>query len=156
MRIELIFPGKTKEKYLAEGIDDFCKRLQRYAQVELKSVKERRLNGSESEDKYKETESTSLLSKVTTPSVIVALDRKGKQISSVELANLLTKWEDQGCRCLSFIIGGPLGLASTALKKADMTLSFSKMTFTHEMARLLLLEQIYRAYTIKAGTGYHK
>lgn len=156
MRIELIFPGKTKEKYLAEGINDFCKRLKRYARVELKSVKERRWNGSESEEKYKEAESTLLLARVTTPSMIVALDRTGKQISSLGLANLLTNWEDQGRRYLSFIIGGPLGLASTTLKKADMTLSFSKMTFTHEMARLLLLEQIYRAYTIKAGTGYHK
>lgn len=156
MRIELIFPGKTKEKYLAEGINDFCKRLKRYAQVELKSVKEKRWNSSESEEKYKEAESTLLLEKVTTPSVIVALDRTGEQISSVGLANLLTNWEDQGRRCLSFIIGGPLGLAPTMLKKADLMLSFSKMTFTHEMARLLLMEQIYRAYTIKAGTGYHK
>jgi len=156
MRIELIFPGKTRKAYLTQGIDDFRKRLKRYAEVELRSTREKRLSGSEPEEKYKEAEGAALLAKVSSPSVMVALDRTGRQVSSEELARRLTHWEDHGCRCLSFVIGGPLGLAPAVLDKADMVLSLSEMTFTHEMVRLLLLEQIYRAYTIKAGTGYHK
>jgi 23S rRNA (pseudouridine1915-N3)-methyltransferase len=86
----------------------------------------------------------------------VALDRGGRQLSSEELAALLAKWRNEGQRCISFLIGGPLGLAPQLVAEADAVLALSKMTLTHEMARLFLIEQLYRAFTIMAGSGYHK
>jgi len=87
---------------------------------------------------------------------LVCLDRTGKQMDSTELAAQMERWEMQGQKKITFVIGGPLGLSATILKKADLVLSLSPMTFTHDMTRLLLLEQLYRACTIKAGEKYHK
>ena len=156
MHFELLFLGKTKEKYLANGIEDFRKRLSRYAEVEIKILKEIKWGNNESEKKIKEQETTRLLDSCTQPAMVVALDPGGKQISSEELADLLQQWEEQGRRKITFIIGGPLGLAPSVRDSADMLLSLSAMTFTHEMARLLLLEQLYRASSIRSGSKYHK
>lgn len=156
MQLEFLFLGKTKESYLAAGIDDFYKRLSRYAQADIKVIKEKKWSNKESEAKIKEEEGRLLMAGIQQPSFIVALDQTGRQVSSENFAALVTQWEEQGRRCISFVIGGPLGLSANVLHEADMTVSLSKMTFTHELARLILLEQVYRAYAIKAGTGYHK
>jgi len=121
MRLELLFPGKTKEAYLKKGIDDFSERLSHYVKTDF-----------------------------------VVLDPGGRQLSSEEFAGMVENWEGQGRQVVSFIIGGPDGLSPAVIARADLLLSLSRMTFTHEMARLLLLEQLYRAYSIKAGTKYHK
>ncbi len=156
MRFELLFLGKTKETYLAAGIDDFRKRLARHAEVEIRILKEKKWGSGESEKKIKEEETDRLLASCSQPTMIVALDPAGRQASSEELAKLLQQWEEQGCRKITFIIGGPLGLAPSIRQVADCMLSLSAMTFTHEMARLILLEQLYRACSIRSGSQYHK
>ena len=156
MQLIFLFLGKTKESYLAAGIDDFSKRLKRYAQVSIKTIKEKKRTAKEVDAKIKEEEGRALIAQIPPSSLVIALEPTGRQITSEELARLLTNWEDQGKRSVTFLIGGPLGLSSKVLDQANMTLSLSKLTFTHEMARLVLLEQLYRAYTIIAGTGYHK
>lgn len=155
MRLELLFLGKTKEKYLATGIDDYAKRLSRYLKVEIKTLKERKAKKGLPENLLIEKESEKLMQN-SQGSYLVCLDRTGKQMDSLELAKQMERWEMQGIKKISFAIGGHLGLSSAILYKADLVLSFSPMTFTHEMSRLLLLEQLYRACTIKAGEKYHK
>jgi len=155
LRLELLFLGKTKEPYLAEGIKDYAKRLSHYIKVETKTVKEGRLKKGEPANLQVERESETLMQNVQ-GSYLVCLDRTGRQMDSPGLAKQIEHWEMQGFKKISFIIGGPLGLSSTILKKADLILSLSPMTFTHDMTRLLLLEQLYRACTIKAGEKYHK
>jgi 23S rRNA (pseudouridine1915-N3)-methyltransferase len=155
LRLELLFLGKTKEKYLATGIDDYVKRLSRYLKVEIKTLKEGKAQKGVPENLLIEKESEKLMQN-SQGSYLVCLDRTGKQMDSLELAKQMERWEMQGIKKISFAIGGHLGLSSAILYKADLVLSFSPMTFTHEMSRLLLLEQLYRACTIKAGEKYHK
>jgi 23S rRNA (pseudouridine1915-N3)-methyltransferase len=154
MRLEIIYPGKTKEKYLQKGIDEYIKRLGRYVKIRIHETKETKDKGND--NSVKEKEGQKLLAKVQKSSFLVVLDPSGEQKSSEGLADSLSKWEGQGRQAVVFIIGGPAGLSREVIGQADEILSLSKMTFTHEMARLILLEQIYRAYTIKAGTKYHK
>jgi len=155
LRFELLFLGKTRETYLEAGIADYTKRLSRYLNVEIKTVKEGRFRKGEPDMVIIEKQSRDLLQSME-GAYLVCLDRTGKQLDSTGLATLLENWEMQGQKKVSFIIGGPLGLSADALNRADLVLSLSPMTFTHEMARLLLLEQLYRACTIKAGEKYHK
>lgn len=154
MNIDCIFLGQTGEGYLEAGIADFQRRLERYAQVRIKVVKERK--GKMADQVRIETEGRDLLEQVEPKSLLVALDRTGRQIDSESFATLLRQWQDQNRRTASFIIGGALGLSRQVVTTADLVLSLSSMTFTHEMARLILLEQVYRAFTILAGTKYHK
>lgn len=156
MRLELLFLGKTKEKYLAAGIADYAKRLSHYLKVEIKILKESKLIKGEPEAILIQRESDTLLQNVQQGSYLVCLDRTGTQMDSLELSKRLEYWEMQGTKTITFVIGGPLGLSPAIIQKADLVLSFSAMTFTHEMTRLLLLEQLYRACTIKAGEKYHK
>lgn len=156
MRLELLFLGRTKEKFLAAGIEHFLKRLSHYLPTEIKTIKEKRWSPREAEEKIREEEGRQLLAKCSRPSLIVALDPGGRPVSSEELAALVAGWQEGGQRCVSFLIGGPLGLSPQVLAEADAVLALSRMTFTHEMARLILVEQLYRACTIQAGTGYHK
>jgi len=154
MNIDCIFLGQTGERYLEEGITDFQRRLEHYAQVRIKVVKERK--GRLADQVRIETEGRDLLEQVEPKSLLVALDRTGRQIDSESFATLLQRWQDQNRRTASFIIGGALGLSRQVVTTADLVLSLSSMTFTHEMARLILLEQVYRAFTILAGSKYHK
>lgn len=154
MRLELISPGKTKEGYLRAGIEDFAGRISHYAKIDMKAVKE--IKGPHESDRAREKEGKLLLESCSKGAFLVALDPAGSGLSSEKFAELVGDWENQGRQVVSFIIGGPEGLAAAVVNRADLVLSLSPMTFTHEMARLLLLEQLYRAYTIKAGTKYHK
>lgn len=156
MRLELLFPGKTREAYLARGIDDFAGRLRRYVEVTIKAVKASKPGRGDDEARLVREEGGLLLSRVAADAFLVALDPGGRLVDSPQLAELLARWEEQGRSRLVFVLGGPLGLAPEVLERADFTLSLSPLTFTHEMARLLLLEQLYRAWTIRQGTGYHK
>ena len=154
MNIECIFLGQTSEGYLEKGIADFQKRLERYCQVSVKVVKERK--GRMADQVRIDTEGRDLLEQIEPKSLIVALDRTGRQVGSEAFAALFQQWQDQNRRSASFIIGGALGLSQEVLAAADLVLSLSMMTFTHEMARMILLEQVYRAFTILAGSKYHK
>lgn len=154
MNVECIFLGSTSEAYLEKGIADFQKRLERYCQVRVKVVKERK--GRMADQVRIDTEGRDLLEQVEPKSLVVALDRTGRQLDSEAFAALFQQWQGQNRRTASFVIGGALGLSPEVLAAADLVLSLSLMTFTHEMARLLLLEQVYRAFTILAGSKYHK
>lgn len=155
MRLEFLFLGKTREPYLAAGIDDYRRRLSNYAEVEIRVLKEVR-PASKPEAQVRQEEGQALLTHLNPRGLTVALDPGGRALSSEELAGLLGNWEDGGRRHLTFLVGGALGLAPEVLARADYRLSLSRMTFTHEMARLLVLEQLYRAFSIRAGSGYHK
>ena len=156
MKLELLFLGKTRTPYLAAGIDDFAKRLSHYTRLEIKTIREPKGRKNDPDSRLIEAEAKVLMTAVSKNSLVVALDPGGRPLSSEELANRLTGWEGRGTKTVSFLIGGALGLAPSVVKAADMVLSLSAMTFTHEMARLILVEQLYRAHTIKAGEKYHK
>ena len=155
MKLEVLLLNKTKEAYLQQGILDYQARLKRFNPIELVEIKVKKLS-TRSEAEIKTFESTLLDRRATEGSYRIALDSRGQQLSSEKFASFLSEVERKSVQIVSFIIGGPLGLADEQLDKADKILSLSAMTYTHDMTRLILLEQIYRAYTIKAGTRYHK
>jgi 23S rRNA (pseudouridine1915-N3)-methyltransferase len=152
---ELPFLGKTKDAYIAEGIEEYSQRLRHYTTLSVIQLKDKGKKKGRPADPA-EQEGELLLQTVPVGALIVALDAGGRQYSSEGLADLLSGWEQRGVKQVSYLIGGPTGLCRAVLDKADVLLSLSKMTFTHDMVRLLLLEQLYRAYTIKAGEKYHK
>ncbi|MCK9295806.1 MAG: 23S rRNA (pseudouridine(1915)-N(3))-methyltransferase RlmH [Desulfobulbaceae bacterium] len=154
MRLELLFPGKTKESYLQKGIADFTERLSHYVKTDFKIIKDR--SAGKDTARTIQLEGEQLLESCSKSAYVVALDPGGRQLSSEEFAGTIDNWEGQGRQVVTFVIGGPEGLSPAVLARADLLLSLSRMTFTHEMARLLLLEQLYRAYSIKAGAKYHK
>jgi len=147
--------GKTKESYLDAGIRDYAGRLGRFGAVAMPVLKDR--HGRKDPDEVvKVAEAALLLEPAAAAGLCVALDPGGQAIDSEALAAWLTRWEDQGIATVCFLIGGHLGLHRSVLDRADLSLSLSRLTFTHEMTRLILLEQLYRACTIKAGHTYHK
>lgn len=154
MKHSLLFIGKTKDRYLSDGIDEFSKRLKHYTGVTTVIIKDpKKANTTE---KIKEEQGQLLLGAIPKASFVVVLDAQGKQMTSEAFADFFTKLENRSISSICYVIGGPEGLSKEVLNKADLLLSLSKMTYTHDMVRLLLLEQIYRAYTIKAGEKYHK
>jgi 23S rRNA (pseudouridine1915-N3)-methyltransferase len=155
MRFLIPLLGKTKEAYLDAGIRDYSCRLGRCATVEMPVLRER--HGRKDPDEVvKAVEAGLLLEQADAAGWRVALDPTGKAPDSEELATLLTGWENKGIGTVCFLIGGYLGLHRSVLDRADSILSLSRLTFTHEMTRMILLEQLYRAWTIKAGHKYHK
>jgi 23S rRNA (pseudouridine1915-N3)-methyltransferase len=159
MHISIIAVGKIKEKYLQQGIDEYLKRLSAYAKVNMIEVKEEQapeeLSQAEME-MVKEKEGERILSQIKQDQVIVALAIEGKGMSSEGLAAQMERWGTYGQSNLAFVIGGSLGLDKRVLNRANLLLSFSKMTFPHQLMRLILLEQIYRAFRINRGEPYHK
>lgn len=155
MKHELLFLGREKESFLADGISEYAARLRRYAEVDIVILKEKRKPNLD-DTTLVTRQGEQLLSAVKPGALLVALDEDGRALSSLELARLISHWEERGVKSAQYLLGGPLGLAAAVLARADFCLSLSKMTFTHDMARLILLEQLYRAYTIKAGEKYHK
>lgn len=156
MKIKLFVVGKTKEKYLHMGETDFAGRLANYCQFEQVVVREEKILASKNEETIKIMEGERILQKLSSAGLVVALDQTGEQYSSEELATFIQDEINKGTREIDFIIGGALGLGRNVIEKASKKLSLSKMTFTHEMARMILLEQLYRAFSILAGTKYHK
>ena len=155
MRLEVLLLNKTKEPYLQEGIRDYQTRLKRFNPIELVEIKVKKLS-TRSDSEIKNFESTLIDKRASEGSYRIVLDSRGQQLSSKNFASFFSDLERKSVQTASFIIGGPLGLADEQLRKADYILSLSSMTYTHDMTRLILLEQIYRAFTIKAGTRYHK
>lgn len=155
MKHELLFLGREKESFLTDGISEYTARLRHYAEVDIVVLKEKR-KPNQDETALVAWQGEQLLAAVRPGALLVALDAGGQALSSLELAALISRWEERGVKSAQYLLGGPLGLATSVLARADFRLSLSKMTFTHDMARLILLEQIYRAYTIKAGEKYHK
>ena len=158
MKITIVCAGKIKEKYLSAGIAEFMKRLKPFAQVEIREVHEEKMpdNPSASEKEQVLTrEGEKLLKLVPEGSYLFVLDVFGKEKSSEELAASIDKLGLSGRSNITFLIGGAFGLSPAVRKAADELLSFSRMTFTHQMVRLLLVEQIYRAFKINRGEKYH-
>lgn len=157
MKFVLPFIGKTKSSYLDAGIQDYSNRLSRFGKVEIITQRDKG-ERKEPDEKTKLREAEQLLGAIEPlrKKVIVALDPGGKSIDSSMLADMLTSWQERGVETGCFVIGGHLGLHQNILNKADVVLSLSRLTFTHEMTRLIILEQLYRACTIQAGHKYHK
>lgn len=159
MNISIITIGKLKEKYLKQGIDEYIKRLSAYAKVEVTELSDEKApeNLSEAEmEQVKGKEGERILQKISTDTYVIALAIQGKMKTSEQLAEDMDKLATYGKSKIAFIIGGSLGLSDEVMKRADEALSFSKMTFPHQLMRLVLVEQIYRAFRINRGEPYHK
>lgn len=159
MNISIIAVGKIKESYLTQGIAEYVKRLTPYAKVSITEIKEEHApeNLSLAEmEQVKEREGERIIAAIKSDATVIALAIEGKKLSSEHLAKRLDDYATNGKSNIAFIIGGSLGLADKVLQRADMLLSFSKMTFPHQLMRLILVEQIYRAYKINRGEPYHK
>ena len=159
MKITLITVGKIKEKYFTDAIAEYAKRLSRYCKLEIIEVADEKTPDGASEaleNQIKEKEGERILGKVQDAAYVVALAIEGKQLDSEELAEKMEKWNVNGISHLVFIIGGSLGLTQKVLNRADFKLSFSKMTFPHQLMRVVLLEQIYRSFRIRNNEPYHK
>ncbi|BCK00476.1 23S rRNA (pseudouridine(1915)-N(3))-methyltransferase RlmH [Anaerocolumna chitinilytica] len=159
MKITVIGVGKIKENYLTQAILEYSKRLSRYTKLEIVEVSDEKTpdGASEAEElQIKHMEGERILKQVKEGSFVFALAIEGKMYDSVEFAEQLEKLRTNGKSHLTFIIGGSLGLSEAVIKRSDALISFSKMTFPHQLMRVILLEQIYRAYRITAGEPYHK
>ncbi|MCR3955672.1 MAG: 23S rRNA (pseudouridine(1915)-N(3))-methyltransferase RlmH [Gudongella sp.] len=159
MNIDILSVGKIREKYLNEGIKEYSKRLSRYCSLNIMEVDDEKapegLSNKEM-DIIKSREGERILSKIPTGAYVVALAIEGKQLSSENLSEKLNDIMVEGNSHVVFVIGGSLGLSKDVMKRANMKLSFSKMTFPHQLMRMILLEQIYRAFRIMRNEPYHK
>ncbi|MBM7618844.1 23S rRNA (pseudouridine1915-N3)-methyltransferase [Bacillus tianshenii] len=159
MNISIITIGKLKEKYLKQGIDEYLKRLGAYAKVEVVELPDEKAPEQLSDAEMiqvKQKEGERILAKISDDTHVIALAIQGKQRSSEQLAGEIDKLATYGKSKIAFVIGGSLGLSDEVMKRANDTLSFSKMTFPHQLMRLILVEQVYRAFRINRGEPYHK
>lgn len=159
MKISLITVGKIKEKYLKDAIAEYSKRLNKYCKLEIIEVADEKTPGNASEaleEIIRTREAERILKYVKKDAYIVTLEIQGKELSSEEFAEKIERLGIQGTSHVIFIIGGSIGLGKEVLQKSDFALSFSRMTFPHQLMRVILLEQIYRSYRIVSGEPYHK
>lgn len=159
MRISIVCVGKIKEKFYAQAVDEYRKRLGRYCQLEIVEVADEKTkeNASENEVRIvKECEGERILKNIRDGSYVVALAIEGETADSPELSRKLERLGTGGTSHITFVIGGSLGLSEAVCKRADWQLSFSRMTFPHQLMRVILLEQVYRAYRIMKNEPYHK
>lgn len=147
MKLRFIWIGKTRNKNWLALQEEYLRRLLHFVKVEVLELKE-------SNDKFQE--SKQIIENLNQKNFVVLLDEKGKMLSSVELARQIEKWQVSGTKEITFVIGGAEGVTSEVAQRANFSLSLSVLTFTHEMARVILLEQLYRAYTIMKGYPYQK
>ena len=159
MRITVLSVGKIKEKYLRDGIAEYAKRLGRYCKLEMIEVADEKTPDRSSpveELLIKKTEGEKLLRYIKDGDFVIALAIEGEMLDSVQLSKKIQELGVHGESSIVFVIGGSLGLSEDVMKRSDYKLSFSKMTFPHQLMRMVLLEQIYRSYRIMNGEPYHK
>ena len=159
MKITILCVGKIKEKFYRDAIAEYEKRLSRYCKLEIIEVADEKTPDGASEqveNQIKEREAERMEKYLRDGAFVCALAIDGKQLDSVELSEKIERLGTSGTSHIIFLIGGSLGMSDGLLKRADMKLSFSKMTFPHQLMRVILLEQIYRAYRIMNGEPYHK
>lgn len=159
MKITLVTVGKIKEKYLKDAIAEYSKRLSKYCKLEIVEVADEKTPDNASntvENTIRAKEAERILKYVREDAYIITLEINGRLLSSEELADKIDKLGVQGTSHIMFIIGGSIGLGEEILKKSDFALSFSRMTFPHQLMRVILLEQIYRSYRIMNKEPYHK
>lgn len=154
MKIIILQVGKAKENEIQKLCDEWVKRLSPFVKIEIKTIAEITPSKTFTTDRCVAGEGAGLLSAIEKDSFVVAMDERGREMKSTEFANFLAAKQDEG-RTVTFIIGGAFGLADEVKKRADLLMSMSKMTFTHQMIRLFLLEQIYRGICIIKGKEYH-
>lgn len=159
MKITILCVGKVKEKFYRDAIGEYQKRLSRYCKLEIVEVADEKTPDGASEtveNQIKEKEGNRILSKIREEDYVIALAIDGKMQDSVELSKNIQQLGVRGKSSIVFVIGGSLGLSKEVLKRSDEKLSFSKMTFPHQLMRVILLEQVYRSYRIMNGEPYHK
>ncbi len=159
MKITIIAVGKLKEKYWKQAIAEYEKRLSAYTKIDIIEVPDEKAPETMSDkeiEQVKEKEGQRILAKVKPQSTVITLEIQGKMLSSEGLAKELDQRMTQGASDFTFIIGGSNGLHQDVMKRSNFALSFSKMTFPHQMMRVVLLEQVYRAFKINRGEAYHK
>ncbi|NPV42630.1 MAG: 23S rRNA (pseudouridine(1915)-N(3))-methyltransferase RlmH [Firmicutes bacterium] len=159
MKITIIAVGKIKKRYLKDGIKDYISRIEPYSSVNIIEVNDEQAPegiGQKLLEEIKDREGERILKRLDTRSHIISLDVKGASMSSEEFADYIDKLTISGKSHITFIIGGSVGLSRDILKTSNLVLSFSKMTFPHQLMRIILLEQIYRAFKIIRGEPYHK
>lgn len=159
MKINVITVGKLKTDYIQAGVNDFAKRLNKYVDLNIIEIKAEKIRSNLSqaeEEELKKKEAKRIEAKLSNTSYSIALDSRGKHMTSQGLAKSIGNLQVQGYSEIDFIIGGALGLHKQIKERVNYELSFSNMTFTHEMIRLFLLEQIYRAFKIMRGENYHR
>jgi 23S rRNA (pseudouridine1915-N3)-methyltransferase len=159
MNIKIIAVGKIKEKYIQDGIKEYSKRLSRYCTLDIVEIDDEKAPENLSEKEMnivKQREGEKIIAKIPQNSFIISLEIQGKQLTSEELSKKIEDLMIDGTNDITFIIGGSLGLSDEVLNKSNFKLSFSKMTFPHQLMRMILLEQVYRAWRIIKGEPYHK
>lgn len=154
MKTKLLVVGKTNDKNITKGIDDYVRRVKHYMPFDIEVIPELKNTKSLTQSNQKEMEAEQILKRLQPSDTVVLLDEHGKEYRSIEFARWIEKLQ-QTARSLVFIIGGPYGFADSVYERSDAKLSLSKMTFSHQMIRLLFVEQIYRACTIIKGEPYH-
>jgi 23S rRNA (pseudouridine1915-N3)-methyltransferase len=155
MKIQLLVIGKTDEAYLQKGIEIFLKRIPHYISFEMKVIPDLKNSKNLSEEQQKEKEGELIIQQLTSSEELFLLDEKGMKTSSEEFARFLEKKMISGIKRIIFVIGGPYGFSGNVYSRANGKLSLSKMTFSHQMVRLIFIEQLYRAMTILKGEPYH-
>ena len=154
MRINFVWIGKTKDRNCAALVNEYVERIRRMAPIDLCELKD--AAGSVDEKRVIALESAKLLSSLERHDFVVLLDEEGRQFSSTELAQLIGRQQQNGSKHLTFVIGGFAGVNKQVRERADLKMSLSRMTLTHELSRVILAEQIYRALTLLGGLPYHK
>lgn len=159
MKISVIAVGKIKEKYLKDAVTEYSKRLSRYCKLEIIEAADEKTPDHASvaaEDTIRAKEGERLLKHIRDDMYVITLEIGGKMLTSEEFAEKIETLGVQGKSSIAFVIGGSIGLGEEVLKRSDFALSFSKMTFPHQLMRVVLLEQVYRGYRIVNGEPYHK
>ena len=159
MNITIVAVGKLKEKYLQQGIQEYMKRLSTYAKVQIVEVPDEKAPETLSDkdaERVKAREGERILAKISPEAYVITLEINGKMLTSEQLAEKIDELALYGKSKFVFVIGGSLGLSEAVMKRSNFALSFSKMTFPHQLMRLVLLEQVYRAWRINRGEPYHK
>lgn len=159
MRITVICVGKIKEKFYTQAVDEYSKRLSRYCKLDIVELPDEKTPDNASDivnEQIKRKEGERILSSIKDDAYVCALAIEGKMLDSVELSEKIESLGINGVSNITFIIGGSLGLSDQILNRADYKLSFSRMTFPHQLMRVILLEQVYRAYRIMKNEPYHK
>ncbi|WP_317898658.1 23S rRNA (pseudouridine(1915)-N(3))-methyltransferase RlmH [Aurantibacillus circumpalustris] len=155
MRITLLQIDKTQDSYLMEGIDAYIKRLKNYATLDITTINVPKTVRQRSFNEQKNEEAKLIFNHISPEDFLILLDDKGKEYSSMDFSKFIAQKQNASTKRLVFLIGGPFGFDSKIYERANFKLSFSKMTFSHQMIRLFFVEQLYRAYTILKGEKYH-
>lgn len=155
MKITLLVIGKTEADYLRKGIEEYAKRLVHYVPFTMEIIPALKNTKNISEDQQKQKEGELILDQIKTGDFVVLLDENGKQFGSVKFSQYVQKIMLTGTRCMVFVVGGPYGFSEQVYQRANYKVSLSEMTFSHQMVRLIFVEQLYRALTILKGEPYH-